>query len=38
MTDETLSIQTEEVVPLRVMDPLVWILNKLGGFGIPVEK
>jgi len=39
MTDSTLSIQTEkdEVVPIRVMDPLIWILHKLGGFGIPLE-
>ena len=37
MTDDTNTIQAEEVVPRRVMDPLVWILHKLGGFGIPVE-
>lgn len=38
MTDDTLTIQTDEVVPVRVMDPLVWILHKLGGFGIPLEE
>ncbi len=27
----------EEVTPFRVMDPLVWILHKMGGFDIPVE-
>ena len=36
MCDSTLSIQTksEEVKPIRVLDPLVWILIKLGDFGI----
>lgn len=37
MTDAVGKIQTEEVAPVRVMDPLVWILHKLGGFGIPLE-
>lgn len=27
----------EEYTPYRVMDPLIWILHKLGGFDIPVE-
>lgn len=27
----------EEVVPVKVLDPLVWILVKLGGFDIPTE-
>lgn len=36
MTDYSYSIQTkgDEVKPIRVLDPLVWILIKLGGFGI----
>ena len=37
MTDEQLRIKSEEVKPKRVLDPLVWILIKLGGFGIPTE-
>ena len=28
----------EDVVPYRVLDPLVWILHKMGGFHIPVRK
>lgn len=38
-----LSIRTEmvdgyeEVKPVKVLDPLVWILVKLGGFGIKTE-
>lgn len=37
MTDSALEIQTKgdgEVKPIRVLDPLVWILIKLGDFGI----
>ena len=36
MTDYSYSIQTkgENVKPIRVLDPLVWILIKLGDFGI----
>lgn len=38
MTDDMLSIQTKEeddpIKPVRVLDPLVWILIKLGDFGI----
>ena len=26
-----------KIQPYRVMDPLVWILYKMGGFDIPVE-
>ena len=29
--------EKETVKPFRVMDPLIWTLHKLGGFGIPVE-
>ena len=28
----------EEVRPFRVMDPLVWVLTQLGGFGIPTDE
>ena len=38
MTDAALVIQSDEVTPIRVLDPLVWILYKLGGFGIPLEE
>lgn len=37
MTDSALEIQTKgdgEIKPIRVLDPLVWILIKLGDFGI----
>jgi hypothetical protein len=36
MTDYSYSIQTkgDKIKPIRVLDPLVWILIKLGGFGI----
>lgn len=27
----------KEVEPFRVMDPLIWALHKIGGFGIPVK-
>lgn len=40
MVNENLQIdipQNDDVKPYRVMDPLIWILHKLGGFGIPVE-
>lgn len=30
--------QLESVEPYRVMDPLVWILHKLGKFDIPLKK
>lgn len=26
-----------KIEPFRVMDPLIWILHKLGGFGIPTD-
>lgn len=29
--------EDDKVKPFRVMDPLIWILHKIGGFGIPVE-
>ena len=41
MTNENLQIdipEKQEVKPFRVMDPLIWVLHKLGGFGIPVEQ
>lgn len=41
MTNENLQINIsdgQQVKPFRVMDPLVWVLHKLGGFGIPVEE
>lgn len=28
----------EEVRPYRVMDPLIWLLTRLGGFGIPTDE
>ncbi|WP_300725946.1 ATP/GTP-binding protein [uncultured Bacteroides sp.] len=28
---------SQEVKPFRVMDPLLWVLNKIGGFDIPTE-
>lgn len=37
MTDSAMEIQTKgdgEIKPIRVLDPLVWILIKLGDFGI----
>lgn len=36
MCDDMMSIQTksEEVQPMKVLDPLIWILIKLGDFGI----
>lgn len=40
MANENLDIdipENQKVKPFRVMDPLIWILHKLGGFGIPVE-
>ena len=40
MTNENLQIdipENQEVKPFRVRDPLIWVLHKLGGFGIPVE-
>lgn len=40
MTNENMKIDipdNQEVKPFRVMDPLIWVLHKLGGFGIPVE-
>lgn len=39
MVDETGSIQKkgEVVSPIKVLDPLVWILIKLGGFGIKTK-
>lgn len=37
MTDATKEIQAEKVQPIRVLDPLTWILIKLGGFGIPTK-
>lgn len=30
--------EKEDVKPFRVMDPLIWLLHKIGGFGIPVKK
>ncbi|MDE6143599.1 MAG: hypothetical protein K2F94_05950 [Muribaculaceae bacterium] len=36
MPDESENI--EKVEPYRVMDPLVWILHKLGQFDIPTKK
>ena len=41
MTNENLQIdisEDQDVKPFRVMDPLIWVLHKLGGFGIPVEQ
>lgn len=41
MTNVNLKIDISdkaEVKPFRVMDPLIWALHKLGGFGIPVEE
>lgn len=28
----------DRVKPFRVMDPLIWVLHKIGGFGIPVDN
>lgn len=28
---------SQEIKPFRVMDPLLWVLNKIGGFDIPTE-
>lgn len=28
----------EQVKPFRVMDPLIWVLHKIGGFGIPTDN
>lgn len=36
MPDETNSL--EKVEPYRVMDPLIWVLYKLGKFKIPLKK
>lgn len=41
MTNENMQIDIpdgEDIKPFRVMDPLVWVLHKLGGFGIPIEE
>jgi len=41
MTNANMQIDiknTDDVKPFRVMDPLIWVLHKIGGFGIPVEK
>lgn len=38
-TDMKIDIpDNEDVKPFRVMDPLIWVLHKIGGFGIPVEE
>lgn len=41
MTNENLQInipEGQEITPYRVMDPLIWALHKIGGFGIPTEE
>lgn len=41
MTNENQQIdipENQDVKPFRVMDPLIWTLYKLGGFGIPVVE
>ena len=41
MTNSDMKIDipdNESVKPFRVMDPLIWVLHKIGGFGIPVEQ
>lgn len=40
MTNDKMKIgipDDEQVKPFRVMDPLIWLLHKVGGFGIPVQ-
>lgn len=40
MTNSDLKINipdNQDIKPFRVMDPLIWVLHKLGGYGIPVE-